>query len=50
MKIGLKLWPWQCHSFFDQDGGRDVINYANWLKYKQSNSKSQGDCLWKVSF
>ena len=35
-KIGSKLWPWQCHRFSDQDGGQNVINYANEPKHKRA--------------
>ena len=35
-KIGLKLWSWQCHRFFDKYGGHDVINYVNELKLKRT--------------
>ena len=34
IKIGWKLWLWQCHMwvFFDEDGGRDVINMLiSWI-------------------
>ena len=36
MKIGSKLWPWQCACIYNKYGGRDVINYANEPNQSQS--------------
>ena len=36
MEIGLKLWSKQHYHSFDQDGGRDIIIYANELKHKRA--------------
>jgi len=36
MKIGSKLWPWQCTCIYNKYGGRDVIYYVNEPKHKRA--------------